>query len=463
MNVPRLLRTTAARLALRYALLYAALIAAGLGLLYWSTGRFVDAQLRAGLEQAVEDLVRTEHDQGRPELRAHIDADLRFAGKSGLHALLIDADGRALAGDLRGWPPGLPTDGRVHNISFDDDVLPDRGGDEDGYWPALGVQFGDGARLLVARGVDQADALRDFTQGTMATILAVSVALAVALGWLQGRTLLQRVDALSATARAVGAGRLSRRVPLSGRDDEFDDLAGQINSMLDRIEQLLAGMRQVTDNVAHDLRRPLSRMRNRLDVTLLEARSEEEYRDAIERATGDLEEIIRTFNALLEIAQAEAGSFRGDWGPVELEPLLAELGALYRDIAGEQGKRLEIDLAPELQVTGNRQLLGQAVSNLLDNAVKFAPAGTCIRLEGSRDAGRVRLAVTDRGPGIPADQRMRVLERFVRLDSDRSTPGSGLGLSLVAAAARLHGATLTLGDGEPGLVVSLEFPTESIS
>jgi signal transduction histidine kinase len=463
MNIPRLLRTTAARLVLRYALLYAALMAVGLGLLYWSTGRFVDAQLRAGLEQALEGLVRTEHDQGRPELRAHIDADLRFAGKSGLHLLLIDAHGRAVAGDLRRWPPDLPADGHVHNVSFDDDLLTDRGGDEDGYWPALGVRFGDGARLLVARGVDEADALRDFTQGTMAAILAVSVALTVALGWLQGRTLLQRVDALSATARAVGAGRLSRRVPLSGRDDEFDDLAGQLNTMLDRIEQLLAGMRQVTDNVAHDMRRPLSRMRNRLDVTLLEARSEEEYREAIERATGDLDEIIRTFNALLEIAQAEAGSFRGDWGPVDLEPLIAELGALYGDIAGEQGKQLDIDLGPGLQVTGNRHLLGQAVSNLLDNAVKFAPTSTRIRLEGRRDAGRIRLAVRDRGPGIPADQRARVLERFVRLDPERSTPGSGLGLSLVAAAARLHGGTLTLGEAEPGLVVALEFPAEGSS
>jgi signal transduction histidine kinase len=298
----------------------------------------------------------------------------------------------------------------------------------------------------------------DFTQGTIGAILVVSIALALGLGLLQGRALLLRIDTLVDTARAIGAGRLNQRIPLSGRNDEFDDLAGQLNGMLGRIEELMAGLRQVTDNIAHDLRSPLSRVRNLLDVTLLEAREPSEYRSAIERATAELEEIIRTFNALLEIAQTEVGSFRGEWTSVDLSALAEELGELYRDTAEEQGKVLALEIQPGLSVTGNRHLLAQALGNLLDNAIKFTPAGEGVRLQAAEDAERLRLLVSDRGPGIPYGERKRVLQRFVRLDAARSTPGSGLGLSLVAAVARLHGATLTLGDAFPGLTVTLDFP-----
>ncbi len=457
-SFPRLLRTSAVRLALGYALIYAVLIALGLGVLYWSTGRFVDAQVRAGLERQMQDLVRTDSAQGRSQLRSRIEAELGHGGRDRLHILLTDSDGTPLAGDVNAWPADLPADDRVRNVSVEDALVAGRGEDQDAYWPALATRLPDGARLLIAHGVHQADALIDFTQEAMAAILAVSVALALALGLLQGRNLLRRIDTLSAAARAVGAGRLSRRIPLSGRDDELDQLAGHLNAMLERIEQLLTGLRQVTDNVAHDLRGPLSRLRNRMDVTLLEARTADEYREAIERASDDLQGIIRTFNSLLQIAQAEAGSLRGDWGRVDLSDLAAELGELYQDIAEEQGKGLILDLEPGLEVTGNRGLLAQALSNLLDNAVKFAPVGSDVRLQVRRAPGRVRLRVIDQGPGIPVDQRERVLERFVRLDAARSTEGSGLGLSLVAAAARLHRASLTLDDARPGLCVTLELP-----
>ncbi len=458
MSLPRLLRTSAVRLAMRYALLYAVLIALGLGVLYWSTARFVDAQLGAGLRNSLDELAQRraalDHAAFIDLIRSRLHAD----SHKELHLLLVDPDGRRVAGDLTGWPSGLPSDEQVHNILIEDNLIAGRAEDQDSYWPAVGVRFSDGSRLMVAHGLDQAEALLDFTQGTMGVILGVSVSLALGLGLLQGRTLLLRIDTLIDTARAIGAGRLQRRVPVSGRNDEFDELADQLNGMLGRIEELMAGLRQVTDNIAHDLRSPLSRVRNLLDVTLLETRDASEYRAAIERASADLDEVIRTFNALLEIAQTEAGSFRGEWTAVDLGAVVAELGELYRDAAEEQGKMLELDVSPDLKVTGNRDLLAQVLSNLLDNAVKFTPSGQTIRLRAVGQANQVHLQISDRGPGIPAAERQRVLQRFVRLDAARSTPGSGLGLSLVAAAARLHGATLSLGDAAPGLVVRLDFP-----
>lgn len=461
MNPRRLLHTSAVRLALRYALFYAALVVLALGLLYWSVSRFVDTQLAAGMHHTADALERAHGELDPTEFSTLLRTELRAGGPSKLHLLLADANGLPLAGDFAGWPPGLSADNQVHNVQIEDELIPGRQEDEDAYWPVLGRRLPSGQRLLVAYGMDQAEALMDFTQGTMIAILLGSIALALGLGLMQGRALLVRIDTLIDAARAIGAGRLNRRIPLSGHADEFDELAERLNAMLDRIGALMNGMRQVTDNVAHDLRRPLSRVRNLLEVTSAKARDTSEYRDVIDRAIVDLDEIIQTFNALIEIAQAESGSFRGEWGMVDVSALATELGELYRDLAEEQGRMLELAVHPGCTVTGNRHLLAQAIGNLLDNALKFTPSGTPLRLAVSQSDDSVRVVVGDRGPGIPEEDREHVVERFFRLDAARSTPGSGLGLSLVAAVARLHGAGLTLGDAMPGLVVGLAFPSGS--
>ncbi|GAB6041330.1 sensor histidine kinase [Endothiovibrio diazotrophicus] len=457
MNPRRLLRTSAVRLALRYALLYGVLMAVALGALYWSISGFVDVQLAAGLRKTMDALEQSHAELPPEQFRALLKAEIRAAPAGRLHVLLVSADGRVEAGDLRGWPADLQADGEVHNLVLEDDLLPSRREDRDAYWPVLARPLPDGHRLLVTHGLEQAEALLDFTQGTIAAVLAVSLALALGLGVLQGRSLLQRIDPLIDTTRAIRVGQLDRRVPVSSQDDEFDELAGQFNAMLERIQALMEGMRQVTDNVAHDLRRPLSRVRNLLDVTLSEPRDRAEYQEAIGRALTDLDELIHTFNALMEIAQAEAGSFRGEWGPVDLSALAEELAELYGDQAEEQGRTLELALEPGVVVIGNRHLLAQAQANLLDNALKFSPPGTPVRLELATSGGRVHLQVVDRGPGIPAAERERVVKRFERLDDARSAPGSGLGLSLVAAMARLHHARLELDDAGPGLCARLDF------
>ncbi len=457
MKPRRLLHTTAMRLALRYAVFYAVLIALGLGVLYWATSRYVDAQLAAGLEQEVHNLATLDRQQGRQQLKALLKSESVITGENQRYYLIEETGSDKRTGNLLGWPPALNADGRVHNIWLEDDLIPEYMEDQDGYWPMIGVVLDDGARLLVAREVHQAEDLQEFILATMAIIITVSVGLALIMGWRLGRSLLDRIELINETAERVTAGDLSHRVPLSGQDDEFDELAGHLNSMLARIEVLLTGMRQVTDNVAHDLRRPLARMRNRIEVTLLETRKSEEYRRAMEETMSDAEELMRTFNALLEIAQTEAGSYRGEWREVDLSTLLRDLSELYEDQAAEHSRTFKVDIEHGLTVIGNRQLLAQAITNLLDNAFKFTENGGIIQLEAKRWEGKIQVCIGDNGPGIPVGQREKVIHRFVRLETARSTPGNGLGLSLVKAVADLHKARLQLEDNSPGLRVIIDF------
>jgi len=460
MNPRRLLHTTAMRLALRYALFYAVLIALGLGVLYWATSRFVDAQIATGLAQELHDLNQVDQAQGRSHLEAQLQAQSSMDGNNHRYYLLDDIQSGKRLGNLLAWPPGLKTDGKVRNIWIEDDLIPGRGANRDGYWPMIAIALGDGSRLLVAQPVHQAEDLQEFTLATMAAIMAVSIGLALIMGWRLGRTLLERIDRLNDMAQKVTAGDLTRRAAVSGQDDEFDELAGHLNTMLARIETLMTGMRQVSDNIAHDLRRPLARMRNRIEVTLLEARERDEYRHAMEETLCDADELIRTFNALLEIAQAEAGSFRGEWESLDLSTLLQGLAELYQDQAESQNQVFTSEIEPDLHVTGNRHLLAQAISNLLENAFKYTGEKGTIRLEAKHVEGRVHVLVCDNGPGVPPGQRDTILHRFVRLEAARNSPGNGLGLSLVQAVADQHNAELLLEDAHPGLRVGLMFREE---
>ena len=286
--------------------------------------------------------------------------------------------------------------------------------------------------------------------------VALLLVFGLAGGVFMSRRLLSRIQAINLTSQEIVAGDLSRRIPVSGSNDEIDRLAINLNHMLDQIEQLMEEMRQVTDNIAHDLRDPLNRLRTRIDVTLMATPSAAEYREVLEGMVGDTEQLLATFNALLKIAQVESG-VRNAFEDVDLTAVVRDLGELYAGVAEEQDLEFSQAVGDHLIVHGDRELLAQALANLLDNAIKYTPGGGKIYLTAERASGRVTVAVADSGPGIVAAERERVLNRFVRLETSRNSQGSGLGLSLVRAVAGLHGAVLALDDADPGLLVTLVF------
>jgi signal transduction histidine kinase len=282
-------------------------------------------------------------------------------------------------------------------------------------------------------------------------------------GFVMSRWMISRIETINRTTAQIMAGDLARRIAVDGSGDEFDALAANLNAMLERIDRLMAGMREVTDNIAHDLRTPLSRLRSRLEVALMNEIDPAAARRLLEETVADAEDLIATFNALLSIARAEAGEHRASWEPVDLTELVRDIQELYEPLAEERDISLEVTSEGEAVVMGNRQMLAQALANLVDNAIKYTPVGGRVTLgaEAAVKEGRTKpmLRVTDTGPGIPSELRAKALERFVRLDPDRSTPGNGLGLSLVNAVATLHEATLELADHDPGLAVNLIFTT----
>jgi signal transduction histidine kinase len=273
---------------------------------------------------------------------------------------------------------------------------------------------------------------------------------------------LKRIDSLSATSRRIMTGDLSGRLEVTGSGDEFDRLADSLNAMLDRIETLLYGVKDVSDNIAHDLKTPLTRLRSRVEAVLAGDPDAQRYRAALEATIEESDQLIRTFNALLMIARVEAGSSDGDVGEVDAAAVVRDVGELYEPVAEAEGVSLVIDAPEPIAIRASRELLGQALANLVDNAIKYGANGDVaarrVTISAHREGETLVLRVADNGPGVPEAERERVLQRFVRLEKSRTQPGSGLGLSLVAAVVRLQGGTIELGDANPGLVVTIRLP-----
>jgi signal transduction histidine kinase len=292
---------------------------------------------------------------------------------------------------------------------------------------------------------------------------ALILLLGAAGGGLMSRNMLRRLDTINRTSGEIIKGDLTRRVPLTGSGDEFDELAVNLNRMLDRIERLLKGLREVTDSVAHDLRTPLNRLRNRLEESVARLNASGAQASEIERAIAETDQLIGTFNALLLIAETDAGAHRAAMTALDLPSVAADVAELYEPLAEE--RKISLTLLPSAGVTieGNRSLIAQALANLVDNAIKYTPEGGEVRIRIAAGEEGAELSVADSGPGIPAEDRARVVERFVRLEASRNSPGTGLGLSLVAAVAHFHNAELVLEDNRPqGLKAILRFPRTAL-
>jgi hypothetical protein len=447
-----LFRTLAFRIVLAYVALFALSAAALVGFTYWNTKRALDAETDQIIQAEIAGLSEEYQRQGLGGLTDVITARSMHASQD-LY-LLVGSLGHPLAGNLDAWPTVRRSVGRFVEFDYERRVA----GTLERH-PARGRVFKlvGGLQLLVARDTHE----RSETERMFTTTLPWSVGLMLTLGLIGGglmsRNLLRRLDQINSTSREIMAGHLSRRLPLSRAGDEFDTLARNLNRMLERIERLMKGMREVTDSVAHDLRSPLNRLRNRLEGALKRLPPEGEESAEIDAAISETDRLMATFDSLLLIAEAEAGAARNSMSRVDLSALAHDVWELYAPVAEENG--IELDMAPALplQVRGNGNLLSQALANLVDNAIKYTPAGGRVTIAAEKNGQGVVLSVADNGPGIPVEDRPRAVERFVRLEASRHSPGTGLGLSLVAAVARLHDARLELSDNHPGLKASVVF------
>ncbi len=451
------MRTTTLRVALLYLCLFLGSVGVILWVVYRSTAGFVERELYEAISEDIGMLREQYERRGLPGLVEAVRVRSADSHTNSIY-LVTTPGGVALAGNLSGWPDVAP-DARGW-LRFE---VSETGGPAGGPATAQAVTFAlpGNLRLLVGRDMSELDLVSRQIIASLGWIFAVTAALGITGGVLLSRSVLKRIEAINRTTRRIMDGDLSERVARSGNGDEIDRLAANLNAMLERIEGLMTGMRQVTENIAHDLRTPLNRLRSRIELTLLRPNEDPEaYRAALQDALGEADRLLSTFKALLSIAQVESKGQHDDFRPVDLAAVAEAAADLYEPLAEEKGLGFAIDIRARPVVQGNAQLLSQAVANLLDNAVKYTPAGghVVLTVEGAGPESAGSVSVADTGPGIPPDMREAVLRRFVRLDAARATPGNGLGLSLVEAVARLHRAQLRMDDNHPGLKAGIVLP-----
>jgi hypothetical protein len=460
----KLFRTTTFKLTLVYLTVFALFAAFLLGYFALNTRRLITEQITDTVNAEITGLSEQYRLGGIRRLVIVVDARARRPGSS-LY-LVTTFTGEALAGNVTALQPGiLDTPGWTETVYHRIDET-ESSEHPDHHALVRVFQLPGGFRLLVGRDLDERERLYHIVLSAGRWSVAIVLVLGLAGGLFVTRRVLRRVDAMTETTRTIMAGDLGGRLPVAGTGDELDRLAENLNAMLERIEALMYGLKEVSDNIAHDLKTPLTRLRNRTEEALRTAKSEGEYRTALEGTIEDSEGLIRTFNALLMIARAESGQARDDMSEFDAAEIAHDIGELYEPLAEEKGITLKVEADAPAPVRANRELVSQALANLVDNAIKytepFAPAENGatpqIVVRALNEDDRILLTVADSGPGIPVAERGRVVERFVRLEQSRSKPGSGLGLSLASAVARLHGGELTLADNEPGLKSIIALP-----
>jgi len=460
----KLFRTTTFKLTLVYLTVFALFAAFLLAYFALNTRRLITEQITDTVNAEITGLSEQYRLGGIRRLVVVVDNRARRPGSS-LYLVTTFA-GEALAGNVTALAPGiLDNPGWTETVYHRIDET--ETGEHPGHEALVRVfQLPGGFRLLVGRDLEERERLYHIVLAAGRWSVAIVIVLGLAGGLFVTRRVLRRIDAMTETTRTIMAGDLGERLPVAGTGDELDRLAENLNAMLERIEALMYGLKEVSDNIAHDLKTPLTRLRNRSEEALRTATSEAEYRAALEATIEESEGLIRTFNALLMIARAESGQARDDMSEFDAAEIAHDVGELYEPLAEEKGIALKVEADAPAKVKGNRELVSQALANLVDNAIKYTKSRELVTngampeivVRALSEGDRILLTVADHGPGIPEADRGRVVERFVRLEQSRSQPGSGLGLSLAAAVARLHGGELTLADNQPGLKTVIALP-----
>jgi signal transduction histidine kinase len=456
----KLFRATAFRLTLVYLLVFALFAAFLLGYFALNTRRLITEEITSTVDAEITGLAEQYNQGGIRRLVFVIETRSRRPGSS-LY-LVTTPSGEGLAGNIGSLVPGVLAKPGWMETAYRRIEDPETA---EHHALVRVLQLPGGFRLLVGRDLEERERLFDIIATAGRWSVAIVIILGIAGGVFVSKRVLNRVDAMTHTAQTIMAGDLSERLPIAGSGDELDRLASNLNAMLERIEALMRGLREVSDNVAHDLRTPLTRLRNRAEEALRTAKDEPGYRSALEATIEESDGLIRTFNALLMIARAESGEARENMSEFDAAEVAQDVSELYEPLADTKGLALRVEATPA-PVKGNRELVSQALANLVDNAIKYAePQGHAangtpaeILVTAGSEGDRIKLAVRDGGPGIPEPDRAHVIERFVRLEQSRTKPGSGLGLSLAAAVARLHGGELKLEDNAPGLKAVLDLP-----
>lgn len=466
--VPAIMKTTAARLSALFLILFA--LCATVLVFYMSSlsVRMLTSQTQETVAAEAQSLARAYQRGGLPSLVRFVGTRSRQPGAN-LY-LIAEPSGRILAGNVESLEPGvLEIDGwtsrpfayrRYGDASGETASAPSHRA------VALVLRLPNQMILLVGRDLGEPEIVRDIVNRSLILAFGMMGVGALLIWLFVGRRALKRIDSVSEASQRIMGGDLTGRLPVTGAGDEFDRLSENLNVMLTRIAKLNDGLKQVSDNIAHDLKTPLTRLRNRAEAALASADDPATYRAALEAAISESDQLIRTFNAILMISRLEAGYSAEQTSSVDLAAIVAGVVELYEPVAEELGVALEAAVAGEAQVSANRELVAQALSNIVDNAIKYSAGhGDAPRVVVSltrRSPGGYLLEVADNGPGVPDDDRERVTERFVRLEQSRTQPGSGLGLSLAKAVMEFHRGRLELSGRNPGLSVQMIFPEDSL-
>ncbi|AZO06105.1 MULTISPECIES: HAMP domain-containing sensor histidine kinase [unclassified Mesorhizobium] len=485
LSLPAIMKTTAARLSALYLLLFA--LCAVLLVFYMTSlsARMLTAQTQETINDEVLGLARAYQRGGLPVLVRVVENRSRQPGAN-LY-LIADANGQILTGNVQSLEPGvIETEGwttepfsyqrfgegeldRLRSGATDqpapqagDNSTPQSPGEKGHNAIALVLRLPNQMIMLVGRDLGEPERFRAVISRALTLALGMMGLGGLLIWFFVGRAALKRIDSVSDASRRIMGGDLSGRLPVTGAGDEFDRLSENLNAMLARIAMLNEGLKQVSDNIAHDLKTPLTRLRNRAEATLAGRHKTEDYRQALEGTIAESDQLIKTFNAILMISRLEAGYSSEQTGPVDLAATVSDVVELYEPVAEEAGVTLEATVPEAFTINGNRELIGQALSNIVDNAIKYstdAAETPRVRVALERAGSEIKLTVTDNGHGIPDDaDRARATERFVRLEKSRSQPGSGLGLSLAKAIMTFHNGRLDLLPANPGLSVVMSFP-----